>query len=114
MSLRQMSRQEVSRYHFVPQATLKRPPSFFVSQGISFRIGHDDLDEFEVAELSLDDKVPFALLRYRGTPIDETVVFLPNTFALKEVPTVICDIVSALNVSTGSIQWLRDSAEKPF
>jgi hypothetical protein len=111
MSLRPMSQQEVGRYQFVPQATLKRPPSFFASQGISFRTSHDDLDEFEVAELSLDDKLPFALLRYRGTPADETIVFLPDTFPLTEVPTLIKTIILALKLSTNSIKWQRETAQ---
>ncbi len=114
MSLRPMSMREVAAYHFVPQAVLRCPPSFFAAKGIAFTKGHDDLDEFEVAELSLDDKVPFALHRYRGMPENETTVFLPSQYGLREVARLIQSIVAAFGVPDEAIGWQRTRDDTPF
>jgi hypothetical protein len=109
-----MSRQEATRYHFVPQAILKQSPAFFAAKGLCFHAGHDDLDEFEVAELSLDEKRPFALLIYRGTPEYETMVFPPNRFSTQEIPALIGDIVSAFGLAAAAVTWQRSRTDTPY
>jgi hypothetical protein len=114
MNFRPMSQQEAARHHFVPQAVLAQPPSFFSSRGVAFRKGHDDLDEFEVAELSLDEKLPFALVRYRGTPWDETTIFLPSEYPLAEVPDLVRRITVAFGLAGSAVRWERSTSDTPF
>jgi hypothetical protein len=45
MNLRTMRPNEATKHHFVPQAVINRPVSFFASSGVSFHKGHDDLDD---------------------------------------------------------------------
>lgn len=67
------------RFEFVPQAIVKQPPAFFMRRGVAFRTGVDDLNEFKVAELTIDG-TPFALIRHEGTPPDETEVYSLTIF----------------------------------
>src|SRR5438067_1594504 len=114
MNIRPMSKQEVAKHHFVPQAVLKQPPSYFMSKGVSFCEGEDDLDKFEIAELSLEGEVPFALVRYRGTPDDETTVFLPSRFDVSEVPSLIRLIIFAFGLPAAAVSWQRTRSDTPY
>ncbi len=100
-------------YEFVPQAIVKRSPAFFVDRGILFRADVDDLNEFQVAELAVDD-LPFALLRHEGTPPDETTVYLPTTVSLERVPDVIALILRQFDLPAGAIGWHRRTPDSPF
>src|SRR5271167_1235644 len=101
------------KYEFVPQAILKRSPAFFANQGIKFRSGVDDLNVFQVAELSLDD-VPFALMRHEGTPLDETQVYLPDVIPIGRLPEIINRILAALDLSAAALAWRRERTDTPF
>jgi hypothetical protein len=101
------------KYEFVPQATLKRAPAFFAGQGIKFRNGLDDLNVFQVAELSLDN-LPFALMRHEGTPLDETQVYLPNVIPIERLPEIIARILAELDLSEAALSWHRERADTPF
>jgi hypothetical protein len=46
------------KFEFVAQAIIKRLPAFFSAQGIKFQIGLDDLNAYQVAELTSDDLTP--------------------------------------------------------
>ena len=109
-----MSPNEVARYHFVPQAIPRQPPSYFVSKGIDFHRGSDDLDDYEVAELSLDGGVRFALLRDRGAPGGETTIFLPDQYHLEIVPDIVRMITDALDLTDSAITWRRRAASAPY
>ena len=98
----------------MPQAILKRSPAFFGARGISFRSDTDDLNDYQVAELSLDGALPFALMRHEGTPVDETEVYLPDFIPSNDVPVVLRRILIALGLSGGEVEWRRRAAETPF
>jgi hypothetical protein len=114
MSLRPMSAQEVAKYDFVPQATLRCPISFFTSRGVQFHEGQDDMDEFVVAELNLDDKLPFALMRYLSTPENETTVFLPRQVPIKQIADWLRFITAAFELSQSAIGWQRSRDDTFF
>ncbi len=101
------------KYEFVPQAILKQPPAFFIGRGISFRTDLDDLNGYQVAELTLDD-VPFALMRHEGTPPDETEVCLPDIIPLERVSEVISLILKELDLSPSMTTWQRQRTDTPF
>lgn len=109
-----MDPQTRERYEFVPQAILKRPPSFFWEKGISFRTDTDDLNDYQVAELSLNGDIPFALMRHEGTPSDETEVYLPDSIPLQEIPHVIGRILRELDLAFTAVKWQRQRADTPF
>ena len=102
------------RHEFVPQAILKKSLAFFTERGICFRTDIDDLSEFQVAELSLDGDLPFALMRHEGAPADETEIYLPDTIPLADIPLVIGRILKELDLSTASVKWQRQRADRPF
>jgi hypothetical protein len=99
---------------FLPQAILGRPPAFFKEQGIVFREDSDDLDYYEVAELHLENALPYALLRYRGMPADQTTVYLPNSLRVKEIPRVMRKILRAFHLPRDAVLWLRGQHESQF
>lgn len=101
------------KYEFVPQAILKRSPAFFAHRGIKFRDGLDDLNTFQVAELSLGD-LPFALMRHEGTPLNETTVYLPNVIPIERIPEIIDSILAELDLSAAAVEWRRERAGTPF
>jgi hypothetical protein len=97
----------------VPQAILKRPPAFFAAKGIEFRTELDDLNEYQVAELALDD-LPFALMRHAGTPPDETEVYLPDNVPLSHLSEAIGRILKELDLPSAVIGWQRQTTDKPY
>ena len=101
------------KFEFVSQAILKRSPAFFAERGVLFRSGLDDLNEYQVAELVIDN-VPFALMRHTGTPPDETEIYLPDSVPPERVPDVIERIVRELDLSSAAIGWQRQRATTPF
>jgi hypothetical protein len=109
-----MHPQAKQRYEFVPQAILKRPPAFFGARGISFRTDTDDLNNYQVAELSIDGELPFALMRHEGTPVDETEVYLPDEIPLEDIPRVIARILKELDLVATAVKWQRERADTPY
>jgi hypothetical protein len=101
------------QYEFVPQAILKKSPAFFIARGIAFQKQLDDLNFYQVAELSLD-AIPFALMRHEGAPVDETEVYLPDTVPLRSVPAVIGQILKELDLPSSIVAWQRETADSPF
>jgi hypothetical protein len=101
------------KYEFVPQAILRRSPAFFADRGIKFRKDLDDLNIFQVAELSLGD-LPFALMRHEGTPLDETEVYLPSIIPIERIPEIIDSILAELGLSAAAVGWRRERADTPF
>jgi hypothetical protein len=101
------------QHEFVPQAILKRSPAFFAGRGIKFRNGLDDLNVFQVAELSVDS-LPFALMRHEGTPQDETQVYLPTDIPIDRLPDIIARILAELDLSAAALAWCRERADTPF
>ncbi len=101
------------KFAFVPQAILKQPPAFFIGRGISFRTDLDDLNEYQVAELTVDN-LPFALMRHEGTPPDETELHLPDVIPLERVSEVISRILKELDLSSSAIIWQRQKTDTPF
>jgi hypothetical protein len=101
------------KYEFVPQAIIKRPPAFFSEQGIRFETGLDDLNVYQVAELTIDD-LPFALMRHEGTPSDETTIYLPDIIAIEQLQDIINEILTALDLPIDALGWRRERADTPF
>jgi hypothetical protein len=101
------------KYEFVPQAIVKRSPRFFVDRGIRFREDMDDLNTFQIAELSLGD-LPFALMRHEGTPADETEIYLPNVIPVERLPEIISSILAVLGLSPAAVTWRRERADTPY
>jgi hypothetical protein len=97
---------------FVAQAILKRPPAYFAARGIAFREGLDDLNEYQIAELAVDN-VPFALMRHEGTPPDETAVYLPDSIPVGDLPNVIGRILAEFDLPQAAVSWRRQSADTP-
>jgi hypothetical protein len=94
---------------FVAQAIIKRPPAYFIAKGVSFGSGLDDLNEYQVAELVLDD-VPFALMRHEGTPVDETQVYLPDSMPPSHVTAFVGRILRELDLPPSAVSWQRQPA----
>lgn len=109
-----MDKRARERHEFVVQAILSRPPTFFGTRGISFRKDVDDLNDYQVAELSLDDDLPFALMRHEGTPPDETEVYLPDSIPLEQLDATLQRILKALDLSIKEVRWHRRKADTPF
>jgi hypothetical protein len=101
------------KYEFVPQAIIQRAPAFFSERGIKFETGLDDLNVYQIAELTMDD-LPFALMRYDGTPSDETAIYLPDIIAIEQLPEIINKILTELDLPMAALGWRRERADTPF
>lgn len=114
-----MRSEPTNTLEFVPQAIISRSPAFLSARGIEFRTDHDDLHEFQVAELSLSDPslreaVPFALMRHAGTPVDETEVYLPDGVPLAHLTSLLSLILRDLELNPEEISWRRESMETAY
>jgi hypothetical protein len=114
MTFSPLPRDQVSKVHFVPQAVVDQPPGFFAERGVKFHEEHDDLDEFSVAEMMLDDKLPFALLRYRGNPPGQTTLFLPNHPSLSQLQDAVLLILKEFGLGASSLVWRRERSDTPY
>jgi hypothetical protein len=73
---------------------------------VPFQAVVDDLNSFQVAELSLDDML-FALMRHDGTADDETELSLPDSVPSDRVGAAVERILTALDLSTDALSWIR-------
>ena len=101
------------QHEFVVQAIVGRSPAYFAKQGVRFHSDVDDLNSYEVAELSLDD-LPFALMRHDGTPPDETEVYLPDYIRIEMLPAVLERILAAFDLHANAVKWQRQSMTAPW
>ncbi len=95
--------------HFVPQAAIRHPPSFFESQkGITFTEDVDGLYYYKAAYLLKDDLIPFLLKQYRNDSRGETTIYLnPDIQDVNEISRITADIVSDLGLREDDVVWQR-------
>lgn len=92
----------------VPQAMIAAPVAYFAERaGSEILEDHDDLDTFDGAAFSLD-KVPFAVMHYRGFPENTSAIYLPYQIKdVEEITNIIARIVSAFEVPESAVTWQR-------
>lgn len=94
--------------HFVPSAVLDRPVSFFERErGYHFEHDSDDLDEFDVAGLLLNDGHWLALMHRPGNPEGTVTVLLPRSDP--HGAHVLDDLLRALEVPSSTMIWKIES-----
>lgn len=97
--------------HFIPQAVLGRPPTFFEGErGIVFLSGVDSFDYYKAALLSIDSarEIPIVLKQYRGARSETTTIYLNPSFNdVDRITELITNIVSDLGLSSADILWQR-------
>jgi hypothetical protein len=100
---------ELRDIELVPQATIKRPISYFDGRfGIRVVSDHDDLDAYQGAALSLNGELPFALRHYRGYPPDTTTIYLSREFSdVNEITGIVAKILRELELPASAISWQR-------
>ncbi len=93
----------------VPQAIIKKPPSYFHEKlGIEFVDSYDDLDRFDGALLALNGDRAFALKHYRGEPADTTTVYLSRDDQdVETISAIVNEILRALEISPDAVVWQR-------
>jgi len=109
--IRQIGTDDIFNGHeYVPHAVLRRSPAELAVQlGITFEESIDDLDSYEIAALRLDDEPPFALMRYRGHPADETRLLLPHEPAsIARTHENLARILEAIGLTADAISWRRE------
>jgi hypothetical protein len=105
--LRQVSFDELGPVDFIPQAVVRRPVTHFSQRlGFKFEKDSDDLDDYESAFFKLDDRVPFALVHYRGNPDDTTTIYFERGTDQQEVPEIVRDILRDFDLSIATIVWI--------
>jgi hypothetical protein len=100
---------ELSDIDLVPQATIKKPISYFDGRfGIRVINDHDDLDTFQGAALSLNGELRFALRHYRGYPPDTTTIYLSRELSdLAEITRTVAKILRELELPSSAVAWQR-------
>jgi hypothetical protein len=117
---KQISLRELEAVDFAPKAVVRCPMAYFSDQlGFVFEKDVDDLDEYESAFFGSDTitigatklGLPFALIRYRGNPLDRVTIYLARALDSDIVTKFVETIVSEFNLSKDNIEWV--SAEVP-
>jgi hypothetical protein len=95
--------------HFVPQAVLGKPPSYFEREkGITFTQAWDGLDYYKAALLVGSTPTPIVLKQYRGNDPNHTTIYLnPDITDLTKITAIIADVVSGLALSDSDVLWQR-------
>ena len=99
----------LNAHELIPQAVIKQSlESFAREQGYSVHHGVDDLDEYAGIGLSLEESVPFAIMRYKGHPEDTFTIYLPRDLReVDEITKRVSKIIHLLGVPDESIEWQR-------
>jgi hypothetical protein len=82
--------------HFIPQAVVGKPPSFFEQErAIKFTGSVDGLDYYKGALFLKDDLTPVVLKQYRGADKNSTTIYLsPDCQDLDYVTRTVAEVVS--------------------
>jgi hypothetical protein len=90
---------------FVPVLSLRRSLEA-LARDLGFRVesGLDDLDEYKVIHLQLDNGCKFLLMRYRGSPVDMLDIYIPA--GRSDYHRCLDDILKELGaVKSDVIEW---------
>ena len=90
---------------FVPVLSLRRSLEA-LARDLACRVqrGLDDLDEYKVAYLQLDNGCKFLLMRYRGSPVDMLDIYIPA--GRSDYHRCLDDILKELGaVKSDVIEW---------
>jgi hypothetical protein len=91
-------------------ASCTAPPSrIFLGSGLRFERDTDGLDDYVSAYFKLDEQFPFALVHYRGNPIDTTTIYFARDTKREEVPSIVNRIVDAFKLPSSAIEWISSS-----
>ena len=95
--------------HLVPQAIINVPISALIERlGNVSHIGIDDLDYFRGAAFWLDDKVPGALIQYRGYPEGEWSIHLPGEIQqVEDITGLVERVIRELDLPRDVLVWQR-------
>ena len=106
----QVSFNDLGPVDFIPQAVVRRPVRYFSDQfGFRFEQDTDDLDAHESAFFKLDDRLPFALVHYRGNPEDTTTIYFGREIGREEVPTVVHYILRGFDLPANAVIWISSN-----
>ena len=100
---------ELGKSDLIPQAIIRKPISYFEKEGRGYFVhDHDALDVFDGVAFLLDG-LPFALMHHRGSPADETTVYLTrdSTADIDTLTDSIRHILAALQLPSESLVWQR-------
>jgi len=105
----QISLTDLSGTELIPQAIIERSAAVLADYlRIKLDTGHDELDEFEAASLTIDRGPSFMLKHYHGYPIDTTAIYLSHEISkLDQISDAIRLIADALRIPNSSIVWQR-------
>jgi hypothetical protein len=97
--------------HFLPQAVLGKPPSYFERErGIIFTQALDGLDYYKAALLAGSTPTPIVLKQYRGNNPDHTTIFLsPEITDLSKIAVIITEVISGLGLNDSDVIWRRNN-----
>lgn len=95
---------------FVPQAVINRTLEYFERElGVRFEEDADDLDTYKVAGLRMDDRVPVALIQYKGHPADEVTLYMAHDpERLSEVADFLPILLEELHLPRAAVTWIRE------
>ena len=107
---RQIPIEALGRVDFVEQAVLEIPVSYFVEEkGIKFKNDCDDLDWYEGAFFTWEERIPFALIHYRGNPEDHISVYLDRQLRGAELRRTLEDILNGFGLPQSSLSWVQEN-----
>jgi hypothetical protein len=108
---RQIPVKALGRVDLVEQAVLEIPVSYFAGEkGVTFQSECDDLDWYEGAFFTLEERIPFALIHYRGNPENHTSVYLDRQVRGAALRRTLEDILSGFGLPQSSLTWVKENS----
>jgi hypothetical protein len=105
--LRQVPLGDLGPVDFMPQAIVHRSVGYFsVVLGFKFERDTDDLDDYESAFFKLDEQFPFALVHYRGNPMDTITIYFGRATKREDVWSIVSRIVDNFKLPSSAIEWI--------
>ena len=105
--VKQVSFNDLGKVDLVPQAVVHSPLTYFSDRlGFKFEKAIDNLDEHESAFFKLDDRMPFALVHYRGNPEDKMTIYFARETKQEAIASIVQNILYELNLPLSALVWI--------
>jgi hypothetical protein len=105
--VKQVSFNDLGSVDFIPQVIVRRPVTYFSDRlGFKFEQATDDFDDYESAFFMFDDRLPFALVHYKGNPEDTTTIYFGREVKREEVVAVALSILREFDLLATSLIWI--------
>jgi len=112
MSPELRTRDRPDRGDFKPLAEVDFAVDLLKARGIAFVREQDDLDDYEIAYLSIESGVDFAVMRYSNWPAGKCALLVSGEyFDVDDAVALVRVVAEALDIPLAAFHWRSDRGE---